>query len=165
MSKTQGRLDRLAPAWRSTLVYALFLLIAVGASARAEYPEREIRLAIGFPPGSGADLYVRYFAEKLKLVSGGTVIVENKPGAAGNLAATYVSKAKPDGYTVLTAGGSGLASSMSLFKSPPINPFTDLELLGTLFKQPWTLVVDAKAPFKSLPELTAHLKERGSKGS
>ena len=70
-----------------------------GAQAQ-EYPSQDIRLICGFPAGSGADIFVRYFAEKLRPIAGRTVIVENKVGAASNVATEYVARSKPDGYTL-----------------------------------------------------------------
>ena len=69
------------------------------------YPSQDIRLICAFPPGSGADVLVRYFAEKLRPIAGRTVIVENKSGAGGNIATEYVARAKPDGYTIYVHAG------------------------------------------------------------
>src|SRR4029078_3538256 len=71
-----------------------------GEARAQEYPSQDIRLICGFPPGSGADGSVSYFAEKLRPIAGRTVIVENKPGAASNIATEYVAKSKPDGHTI-----------------------------------------------------------------
>ncbi len=149
---------------------ALFAAAAAAFAAPSlaqeqEYPSREIRLVCGFVAGSGADVIHRYFAEKLKVLSGKPVIVENKPGASGNLAHSYAAKAKPDGYTVYPVGATALAASQYLFKTPPIDPLKDFDPLTALIKQPWVLVVDAKSPHKTLPELTAYLKEKKNKAS
>ncbi|MGZ3409173.1 MAG: Bug family tripartite tricarboxylate transporter substrate binding protein [Xanthobacteraceae bacterium] len=146
-----------------TLTTAIALCVA--PSHAQEYPTREIRLVCGFVAGSGADVIHRYFAEKLKALIGKPVIVENKPGASGNLAHSYVAKAKPDGYTVYPVGGTALAASLYLFKNAPVDPLKDFDPLTALLKQPWTLVVDAKSPFKTVPELTAYLKEKKNKAS
>jgi tripartite-type tricarboxylate transporter receptor subunit TctC len=141
------------------------LFLAVPAHAQQDYPNRPIKLVCGFVAGSGADVVHRYLAEKLRVLTGNPVIVENKPGASGNLAHAYVANSKPDGYTVYPVGGSTLAASMHIFKTPPIDPLKDLEPVGTLLKQGWLVVVDAKSPYKTLPELTAHLKARKEKAS
>jgi tripartite-type tricarboxylate transporter receptor subunit TctC len=130
-----------------------------------DYPNREIHLICAFAAGSGADVIHRYFAEKLRVVAGVPVVVENKPGVSGNLAHSYVTKSKPDGYTVYPVGGSALASMMHLLKQPPIDPLKDLEPVGTTLKQGWLVLVDAKSPFKTLGDLTAHLKQKGDKAS
>jgi tripartite-type tricarboxylate transporter receptor subunit TctC len=144
---------------------AVLLLACPSAHAQQDYPSRPIKLVCGFVAGSGADVVHRYFAEKLRILTGNPVIVENKPGASGNLAHAYVANSKPDGYTVYPVGGSTLAASMHIFKTPPIDPLKDLEPVGTLLKQGWLAVVDTKSPYTTLPALTAHLKEKQEKAS
>ena len=79
---------------------------ARGTVAWAEdYPNQDIHLICGFPPGSGADVLVRYYGEKLRLVSGRNVIVENRTGANSNIATEYVARSKPDGYTLYPFAG------------------------------------------------------------
>jgi tripartite-type tricarboxylate transporter receptor subunit TctC len=153
---------------RSPLPILIAGLLTSGGVIPAQaqtYPDREIRLVLGFPPGGGADLVTRYLAEKLAPLSGKPVIVENKPGAAGNLAHSYVAQQRPDGYTAYVVGGTSLASSVHVLKNPPIDPLRDLEPIGTILKSPWVMDVDAKSPNKSLPELTAYLKGKKDKAS
>src|SRR5205807_1399359 len=102
------------------LLVAGFGPAAVVAQAQ-QYPAQDIRFICAFPPGSGADVLVRYFADKVRPLTGRNVIVENRSGAGGNIAIEYVSRAKPDGYTVFVHGASGTAASMSLFKNPPVD--------------------------------------------
>jgi tripartite-type tricarboxylate transporter receptor subunit TctC len=131
--------------------------------ARAqEYPSQDIRLVVGFPAGSGADVFVRYYAEKLRPLTGRTVIVENKPGAFSNIATEYVAKSKPDGHTIYPFAGTTVAASMHLFKNPPVDVGKALRVVATLNRQPWMLLVDAKSPFKTVAELTAAVKQKGS---
>jgi len=147
-------------------VVIVFLWIAPAAAQQSDYPNRGvIKLVCGFVAGSGADVVHRYLADKLHALTGTPVIVDNKPGASGNLAHAYVAHSKPDGLTVYPVGGSTLASSVHLFKNPPIDPLKDLEPIGTLLKQGWLVVVDAKSPHKTLPELTAHLKQKKGNAS
>ncbi|MBV9235089.1 MAG: hypothetical protein JOZ94_04590 [Xanthobacteraceae bacterium] len=80
------------------------LAAALGFAAPAaaqDYPNKDIHVIVGFPAGSGADVYARYFANKLSVLSKQTVIVENKPGAQSSIATEYVARAKPDGYTAV----------------------------------------------------------------
>src|ERR1044072_8184501 len=80
---------------------ALAIASAFGGAANAQdYPSQDIRLICGFPAGSGADIFVRYFAEKLRPIAGRTTIVENKPGANSNVATEYVARSKPDGHVL-----------------------------------------------------------------
>ena len=107
-----------ARALRAAAVAMLLGAVAAApSSARADdYPSQDIRFICGFPAGSGADVLVRYFAEKVRHAAGRTVIVENKVGAAGNIAAEYTARAKPDGYTIHVHAASAVAANQHLFK-------------------------------------------------
>jgi tripartite-type tricarboxylate transporter receptor subunit TctC len=147
---------------------ALALVSAFGGVRVAqaqEYPSQDIRLVCGFPPGSGADVFVRYFAEKLRPIAGRTVIVENKVGAASNVATEYVARSKPDGYTLYPFAGTTVAATMALFKNPPVDVGKALKVAATTSNLAFMLVVDAKSPYKTVPELTAAMKKKGDKAS
>ena len=140
--------------------------LVVSSSARAQdYPSQDIHLVSGFPAGSGADLIVRYVAEKLKPLTGRTVVVENRIGAQGNIATEYTARAKPDGYTMYVGGGSGVSANMHLFKNPPVDVPKALVAPATLHRQAFMIVVDAKRPWKTIADLTAYLKEQKDKAS
>ena len=138
--------------------------ISTVAYAQA-YPSQDIRFICGFPAGSGADVLVRYFAEKVRPLANRTIIVENKVGAAGNIAAVYTARAKPDGYTVYVHAASAIAANMHLFKKPPIDATKDLQIAAGVNKQPFMVVVTANSPYKTLAELTAAMKAKGDKAS
>ena len=108
----------------------------VGAQAQ-DYPSQDIRFICGFPAGSGADVLVRYFGEKMRAIANRTIIVENKVGAAGNIAAVYTARSKPDGYTVYVHAASAIAANMHLFKAPPIDAAKDLQIVAGVNKQPF----------------------------
>jgi tripartite-type tricarboxylate transporter receptor subunit TctC len=154
---------------RRTAALAVTLLLALGSAstpARAQaYPSQDIRFICAFPAGSGADVIVRYFAEKVRQVANRTIIVENKVGAAGNIAATYTARAKPDGYTVHVHAGSAVAANMHLFKSPPIDAGKDLQIVATINKQPFMVMVPAGSPYKTLAELTEAMKKKGEQAN
>jgi tripartite-type tricarboxylate transporter receptor subunit TctC len=137
----------------------------VGAAQAQNYPSQDIRLVCAFPAGSGADVLVRYFAEKLRPITGRTVIVENKAGAAGNIASEYTARAKPDGYTIFVHAATAVAANMSLFKSPPVDVGKTIQVAATINRQPFMLVVDAKSPYKTVAELTAAMKAKGDKAT
>lgn len=141
------------------------VLAPVGANAQAAYPDRDIHFICVFPPGSGADVLVRYFAEKVRPLTGKNVVVENRSGAGGNIGIEYVARAKPDGYTILVHGASGVAASMSLFKNPPVDVGKTITLASTINRQPFMILVDAKSPHKTLADLTAAMKAKGDKAS
>ena len=106
---------------------AALAAMPVGAHAQT-YPTQDIRLICAFPPGSGADVLVRYFADKLRPIANRTVIVENKSGAGGNIATEYVARAKPDGHTIYVHAATAVAANQHLFKKPPV----DAALLVTM---------------------------------
>jgi tripartite-type tricarboxylate transporter receptor subunit TctC len=146
---------------------AMLLGAALPPSAQAEqYPNQDIHFICAFPPGSGADVLVRYFAEQVRPLAGKNIIIENKSGAGGNIAMEYVSKQKPDGYTIFVHAGSGVAAAMSLYKRPP---FPDAgkatQIAGTINRQPFMLVIDAKSPYKTTAELTEAMKKKGDKAT
>jgi tripartite-type tricarboxylate transporter receptor subunit TctC len=143
---------------------AAFVAWSGGAQSQ-QYPTQDIHFICVFPPGSGADVLVRYFAEKVRPLTGKNIIVENRSGAGGNIGIEYVSKAKPDGYTVLVHGASGVAASMSLFKNPPVDVGKTIQIASTINRQPFMVLVDAKSPYKTLAELTAAMKAKGDKAS
>ena len=130
-----------------------------------EYPSQDIRLICGFPAGSGADIFVRYFGEKLRPIAGRTVIVENKVGAASNIATEYVARSKPDGYTLYPFAGTTVAASMALFKNPPVDVGKALQVAATTSNLAFMLVVAANSPHKTVAELTAAMKAKGDKAS
>ncbi|MGE0627021.1 MAG: Bug family tripartite tricarboxylate transporter substrate binding protein [Hyphomicrobiaceae bacterium] len=163
-------MSRSSIAIRAAVVAALSggVLLPVGASAQESaesYPSKDVKLVCAFPAGSGADVYVRYFAEKLKPIMKQTVIVENRVGAAGNIATTYTARAKPDGYTIYIHAPSSLAANMHLFKKPPVDIRKEIQIVSALNQQPFMLAVASNSPAKTYKELVAILKKKGDKAS
>jgi tripartite-type tricarboxylate transporter receptor subunit TctC len=143
---------------------AFVIAVFASAAARAEYPDRPIRLLVGFAAGGGADILVRYFGEKLAALSGATVLVENKPGAAGNLANDAVAKARPDGYTILMQASSALAGNVHIYKSLPYDPVKDFTPITTLAELGFVIAVNPElTPVKDVKELGEFLKGKGGK--
>ncbi len=151
--------------------FGLALAVAAGLAATAsiaraqEYPSQDIRLICAFPAGSGADVLVRYFAEKLRSVANRTVIVDNKAGAGGNIAQEYVAKSKPDGHTIFVHAATAVAANQHLFRKPPVDAAKAFQIAATINRQPWMLLVDAKSPYKTVAELTAAMKAKGDKAT
>ena len=141
------------------------LVVAPALPRAADYPTQDIHFICAFPPGSGADVIVRYFADKVRPLTGRNVIVENRSGAGGNIAIEYVARAKPDGYTVFVHGATGTAASMSLFKKPPVDVGKTIQVVATINRQPFMILVDAKSPYQTLADLTAAMKQKGAKAS
>lgn len=144
---------------------AIFWLAPQAALAQSlahDYPNRDIHFICAFPAGSGADVLVRHFAEKLRPIINRAVIVENRAGAGGNIATEYVARAKPDGYTIYVHGASGLAANMHLFKKPPVDVAKAIQVAGTINVQPFMLNVSVKSPYQNVGELTIAMKKKGS---
>ena len=150
---------------RLAVVLTAALGVMQGTVRAQDYPSQDIRLICGFPPGSGADVFVRYFADKLRPIAGRTVVVENKVGAASNIATEYVARSKPDGHTLYPFAGTTVAASMHLFKNPPVDVGKAIRVAATTSNLAFMLVVDAKSPHKSVAELTAAVKQKGSRAS
>jgi len=144
---------------------AVCAVLVPGAVSAQSYPSQDIHIICAVPAGSGADVLVRFFAEKLRPLMGRTVIVENKIGALGNIAAEYTARAKPDGHTIHIHSASVVATNYSLLKNPPINPSKDLQMVASLHQQAFMVVVPAASPYQTLPELTAAMKAKGDKAS
>lgn len=146
-------------------IAASLLTLLVGLPAQAqEYPTRTITIYCGFPAGSGSDVIVRYFADKMRPLAGQPVVVDNKAGALGNIAADAMNNAKPDGYTMLITPNSAGAANVHTFKHLPFDPraFTPVT---TLVQLPFVLIVGPNSPVKSVAELTALLKSKNGKGT
>lgn len=129
------------------------------------YPAQDVHFICAFPAGSGADVIVRWYAEKLRPIFNRTIVVENKVGAMANLATEYAARAKPDGYTIFVHGWSAIASQPHVFKNPGVDATKALKLVATMNKQPMMIVVDAKSPHKSLADLTAHVRGKKEKAT
>jgi tripartite-type tricarboxylate transporter receptor subunit TctC len=142
-------------------------LFASAAGAQEAYPSREVHVIAAFPPGSGADVYTRYFAENTRPFLGpnAVIIVENKVGASGNVAINYVARAKPDGYTMLIHAPSAIAANQSLFKNPGYDAATAFDVLGSVCRLPFTVSVSTNSPYKTMADLIAAIKKKGDKAS
>jgi tripartite-type tricarboxylate transporter receptor subunit TctC len=153
--------------YRRTLLVAFAIATVMGAtpSAAQQYPSQDPHIICAFPAGSGADVIVRYMAEKLRPLMGRSIIVENKPGALGNIATECVARSKPDGYTLYIHGASGVAASMALLKNPPFDVGKAIQVIGTINRQPTMFVVSTNKPWKSVAEVTAYARERKDKAS
>jgi len=147
------------------VIAAMVLAMPSSPVQAQQYPSQDIHLISGFAPGSGADVMVRYFAEKLRLLSGRTTVVENKPGANGNIAIEYTARSKPDGYTILVHAGSGIAGNQHLFKKPPVDAAKQLRVAATINRQAFMLTVTPDSPYKTVAELVAAMKAKGDKAS
>jgi tripartite-type tricarboxylate transporter receptor subunit TctC len=129
------------------------------ASAEA-YPSRRINLIVPFPAGSATDAVTRRLAESIRVETGVTVLVENKPGADGNLAALAVLKAEADGYTVFVTTNSTQAANINLFNAMPYDPKADFAPVAGIMTIPMMLAVKPEFPAKTVAEFIALAKSR-----
>jgi tripartite-type tricarboxylate transporter receptor subunit TctC len=123
-----------------------------------EYPIKPIKIVIPFPPGGGADVLMRPLSKKLSDLLGQTVILDNKPGANGNIGADFVAKSAPDGYTLLL-GNSSLPISNALYSQLNFDPIKDLTPIAVMVNTPSVLVANPKFGAKTIPELIALAKQ------
>jgi tripartite-type tricarboxylate transporter receptor subunit TctC len=135
--------------------------MALAAPADA-YPERVIRLVVPFPAGGPTDIVARPLAHDLSILLKQTVVIENKGGAGGAIAADSVAKSSADGYTLLVGTVGTQAINAALYKKLPYDPAVDFTPLGVVAAAPVAIVVNAKSPYQTLADLVAAAKKKPS---
>jgi tripartite-type tricarboxylate transporter receptor subunit TctC len=130
------------------------------ASADAAWPARPIRLVVPFPPGGGADTLSRQIAARLTAQRGWAIVVDNRPGAGGNLGLELVAKAKPDGYTLAMGQTANLAINPTLYSRLPFDAAADFTPVSLVASQPLVFIVRADAPPRSLAALLTAARSR-----
>jgi len=144
-------------------------LLAAGAAglasgARAEsYPSKQVTIYVPFTAGSGTDTMARIFAERLLAVSGQPVVVDNKPGANGSLAAVATARSAPDGHSLMITTNTTHAANPALFRNLPYDPVRDFEAVALFGLAPFLIVATPNAPFNNLTELVAYAKAHPGK--
>ena len=136
---------------RSTLLCCVLAMLAVTAQGQP-YPARPIHLVVAIPPGGAPDLSARILAEKITQTLGQPVVVENKPGANGNIAAEYVAQAAPDGYTLLLGQDSIFVINPYLYKKMPVDVRRALVPVSSLATNSFLLAVNPALPAKTFQE-------------
>ncbi len=149
---------------RRTLLAAALLLAAPWAAAQQAYPSRSITLVVPFAAGGPTDVVGRSLAAVMSKSLGVSVVVENKLGAGGTLAAGAVAKATPDGYTFLIHHN-GMATAPGLYRKLAYNPLTDFEYVGQVVDVPMTLLGRKDLPPNTAPELFAWVKANAAKAT
>ena len=149
-------------AWRRIFCMALLVWAAGMCPAEAQrYPSRVIKLVVPYPAGGVVDVTGRLLAEHLQKELNGTIVVENKPGAAGTIGAAFVARAEPDGYTLLLSGAATHAFAPALQKSLPYDPVADFTPITQITDGPLALCVLSTSPIKDFAGFVAEMKVKG----
>ncbi|GKS91787.1 tripartite tricarboxylate transporter substrate binding protein [Acidovorax sp. SUPP2539] len=135
-------------------------LQATAARAADPFPSKPVRIVVGFSPGGSNDIVARLIAPKLADALGQPVVIDNRPGAGGNIAASAVLSAPPDGTTLLMCTTGTLSIQPHLVKSLPFNPETDLLPVTQIANAPYLLLVNAALPVKTVGELVQYARQR-----
>lgn len=145
------------------LVALLTLTVYANAQPEAGYPTRQMRMIVPFAAGSGTDGQARLIAQEISAQTGQPVIVDNKPGANGFIAAQAAAKAAPDGYTIFFTTNTTQAANPSLFKRLPYDPAKDFRPVAWIGRAPLILAVAADSPFQTLAAVTAYARANPGK--
>ena len=141
----------------------LCIALALGFAAAAQaqtYPNKPIRLVVGFPPGGGMDLSARVYAAVLQEPLGTAIVVENRPGATGIVAGEVVAKSAPDGYTLLVGASGQMTINPVIIPRHPYDTVRDFAAITTLAQFPMVIAVNPSFPAKSIAELIALAKAK-----
>ncbi len=151
----------LAPrAVAAILGLAAIAVPTAGALAQPAYPSKPIRLIVPFPPGGGTDMIARTVAQKLADQNQWNVVVDNRPGAGGNLGVDAAAKSAPDGYTLVMGQTSNLAINPSLYAKLPYDPLKDLVPVALVSSSPIVMAAPAKSPYKTFADVVAAAKAK-----
>ena len=148
-------------AIRAAVLFTLAAAFLGGAWAQS-YPSRTVTLIVPFAAGGPTDVVARTLGAAMSKTLGQTVVIENKLGAGGTIAANYVAKATPDGYTVFIHHN-GMATATGLYRKLPFNPLTDFEYIGQVADVPMTLLARRDFPANNLREFTAYVRANKDK--
>jgi len=138
-------------------------LATTAALAQGDYPNKPIKLIVPFPPAGGTDTLSRAIAQSITNDTKWTIVVENRPGAGGNIGLDAAAKSPPDGYTIAMGQTANLAVNPALYSSLPFDPLKDFAPIALLSSQPLIVVVSATSPYKSLKDLVDAAKKNPGK--
>ena len=142
---------------------AAFGLVPQAATAQGAYPNRPVKIIIGFGPGSGTDILARMLAEELRVALGQPFIVDNRPGASAQIAATAVARSAPDGYTLFLTSNSSHSVNPHLFKKLPYDPIADFTPIGGIAYFPFILAVNSSVPARTPQEFVNYAQANRGK--
>ena len=145
------------------ILLALLLLVCHGNAQAQDYPARPVTFVVPFAPGGVTSLFARLLSQKLEQQLGKSFIVENRPGGGGITAAAAVAHSAPDGYTIMMASSTVLATNVTLRKNLPYDPRTDLTPIALLARVPFVLVVNPALAVHSVADLVKRAREQPGK--
>ena len=137
-----------------------FLLCLPATAPAQSWPAKPIRVIVPFPPAGGTDVLTRQLAEKISAATKWTLVIDNKPGAGGNIGLDALAKSSPDGYTIGMGQTANLAINPSLYAKMPFDALKDFAPVGLVSAQPMVLVVSADSPYRSLADVVAAAKAK-----
>jgi len=149
--------------WRSVILLAAVLLPLQVVAADAPYPSKPIKVIVPFPAGSGTDTGARVLGQWLSAKSGQPVVVENRPGASGFIAAQTAAAAEPDGHTLLLTTNTTHAANPAMFKKLPYDPVKDFEPVSMVGTAGLLLLVPAASPDQDIGSFLARLRASGKR--
>jgi tripartite-type tricarboxylate transporter receptor subunit TctC len=143
-----------------TFAFALTLAVLAAPAMAQNYPNRPVKLIVPFTPGGGTDILARVVGQKMSETLGKPFVIENKPGAGGNIGVDIVAKSPPDGYAIVIGQTSNLAVNPTLYPKLPYDPLKDLAPIGLIADAPLGIVVSAASPYKTLTDALAVAKAK-----
>ena len=139
------------------------LLVTAAPASAQDYPTRPVTIVVGYTPGATSDLVARTIGERLSAAWGQSVIVDNRSGVGGNIAATYVARAQPDGYTLMVGTDAMMTSNVYLYKNSPFDPVRDFAPIIYAGANIICLAVHAEFPANSVADVIAYAKANPGK--
>lgn len=147
------------------LVLSLAVASLPALALAQPYPNKPVRIIIGFGPGSGTDIISRLMAEELRVALGQSFVVDNRPGASAQIAASAVAKAPADGYTLMLTSNTTHSVNPHLFKKLPYDPIADFTPIGGVANFPFILAVNPSVPARTAQELVTYAQQNQGKVS
>jgi tripartite-type tricarboxylate transporter receptor subunit TctC len=138
---------------------ALATTLSAAAAGAQDYPSRRITVIVPFAGGSASDVVTRIVLDRMSKSMGQPIIIENRPGAGGNIGTAAAAKAEPDGYTLVGSGSGPFAANTVLYANLGYEPLKDFEIISPFAVFPIVIVASSKLPVKTLPELIAYAKK------
>ena len=146
--------------WLRALLCTFPLALAAAGAQAADFPTKPIRLVVGFAPGGASDIVARLLQPELQKRLGQPIVIDNRPGANGNIANDVVARAEPDGHTLLLGNPGPLVFNPFLYRQVPVDPAKAFAPVSQLTESPMVIVVPAQSPLRSMADLIATAKKK-----